>query len=192
MYWRVYAIRYIVLSYMLVATPVVEFQDFCQLYVCVMKYDGVTIGNLRSIYWWVELLCILSKGFQNGSLDVTLCNLRSIQIFIFYFCEHSDVKSECFFHNNWPYYPLIWYSDRVECLMIAVNRKGRAGLVPRAVFGSLIGFCWLISKTIAYRLLLRLKWTWLWNCNDCNIISFILNEWNNNYIYIYIYIYISE
>ena len=44
--------------------------------------------NLRSIYWWAELLCILSEGFQNGSLDVTLCNLRSIQNVLFFIFLH--------------------------------------------------------------------------------------------------------
>ena len=77
---------------MLVATPVVELQDCCKLYVCAMKYDGVTMCNLRSIYWWVELLCILSEGFQNGSLDVTLCNLRSIQNFLFYIFLTLPIK----------------------------------------------------------------------------------------------------
>ena len=96
MYWRVYAIRYIVLSYMLVATPVVEFQDCCQL-LCMCNEvwkDGVTMCNLRSICWWVELLCILSKGFQNGSLDDTLCNLRSIQNFLFYIFFNTSYWGE--------------------------------------------------------------------------------------------------
>ena len=129
MYWRVYAIRYIVLSYMLVATPVVEFQDCCQL-LCMCNEvwkDGVTMCNLRSICWWVELLCILSKGFQNGSLDVTLSNLRSIQIFLFYIfvlyffnTSYWGVSTEK--HKIWcPMLSDIWNTNRGECLIGTVN-----------------------------------------------------------------------
>ena len=43
--------------------------------------------------------------------------------------------------------------ERLECLMVTVYHKRRKGSLPRAVFGSRIGFCQIISKSIAYRLL---------------------------------------
>ena len=48
------------------------------LYVISDQYAGV----------WSYFVFCQKKGFQNGSFDVTLCNLRSIQNFCFIFFLH--------------------------------------------------------------------------------------------------------